>query len=114
MVWLITLFPYARAHGVGSGFHAGPARLAVASGVALALLGALAAFGPGGALERNALVLALLCAAGLAVALLWALWASRRLGSGLTGDTFGAANELVEVAMLALAPFVAHLLSAII
>jgi len=111
MVWLITLFPYARAHGVGSGFHASPARLAVASGVALALLGALAAFGPGGTRERHALVLALLCAAGLAVALLWALWSSRRLGSGLTGDTFGAANELVEVAMLALAPFVAHLVS---
>jgi adenosylcobinamide-GDP ribazoletransferase len=114
MVWLITLFPYARARGAGSGFRGGPARLAVASGVALALLGALAAFGSGGMLGRHALVLALLSAVGLAVALLWALWASRKLGGGLTGDTYGAANELVEVAILALTPFVAQVVSTII
>jgi len=114
MVWLITLFPYVRARGAGSGFGSGPARLAIASGVALALLGALAVFGPGGLLGRHALVLALLSALGLAVALLWALWASRRLGGGLTGDTYGAASELVEVAILALTPFVAQLVSSII
>jgi cobalamin synthase len=32
----------------------------------------------------------------------------------LTGDTYGAANELVEVAILALTPFVAQLVSSII
>jgi cobalamin 5'-phosphate synthase/cobalamin synthase len=114
MVWLITLFPYARARGAGSGFRGDPARLAIASGVALALLGALAAFWSGGMLGRHALVLTLLSALGLAVALLWALWASRRLAGGLTGDTYGAANELVEVAILALTPFVAQLVSSII
>lgn len=114
MVWLITLFPYARARGAGSGFRGDPARLAIASGVALALLGALAAFWCGGMLGRHALVLTLLSALGLAVALLWALWASRRLAGGLTGDTYGAANELVEVAILALTPFVAQLVSSII
>jgi adenosylcobinamide-GDP ribazoletransferase len=114
MVWLITLFPYARARGAGSGFRSGPARLAIASGVALALLGALAAFGSGGMLGWHALVLALLSALGLAVALLWALWASRRLGGGLTGDTYGAASELVEVTILALTPAVAQLVASII
>jgi adenosylcobinamide-GDP ribazoletransferase len=114
MVWLITLFPYARARGAGSGFRSGPVRLASASGVALSLLGALAVIAPGGTLGRHALALAMLGAVGLATALLWALWASRRLGGGLTGDTYGAASELVEVAILALAPLVAQLVSSII
>ncbi len=113
MVWLVTLFPYVRAHGAGSGFRASGARLISASGVALALLAALVAFAPWGTLTQRALVLAMLGASGLAMALLWALWASRRLGGGLTGDTYGAANELVEVAILALAPVVAQLVSSI-
>jgi adenosylcobinamide-GDP ribazoletransferase len=114
MVWLITLFPYVRVHGAGSGFRASGPRLAGATGMALALMAALVAFTPWGALMQRALTLAILGASGLAVALLWALWASRRLGGGLTGDTYGAANELVEVAILALAPVVAQLFKSII
>jgi adenosylcobinamide-GDP ribazoletransferase len=113
MVWLVTLFPYVRAHGAGSGFRASGVRLIGASGMALALLAVLVAFAPLGALPQRALILAILGASGLAVALLWALWANRRLGGGLTGDTYGAANELVEVAILALAPVVAQLASSI-
>ncbi len=113
MVWLVTLFPYVRAHGAGSGFRASGARLISASGMALAPLAALVAFAPWGMPPQRALVLAMLGASGLTVALLWALWASRRLGGGLTGDTYGAANELVEVAILALAPVVAQLVSSI-
>jgi cobalamin 5'-phosphate synthase/cobalamin synthase len=114
MVWLVTLFPYVRAHGAGSGFRASGARLVGASGIALALLAALVAIAPWGTLTQRALILAILGASGLAVALLWALWASRRLGGGLTGDTYGAASELVEVVILALAPVVAQLVSSII
>jgi adenosylcobinamide-GDP ribazoletransferase len=113
MVWLVTLFPYVRAHGAGSGFRASGARLIGASVMAAALLGALMVFAPWGTLTQRALVLTMLGASGLTVALLWALWASRRLGGGLTGDTYGAANELVEVAILALAPVVAQLVSSI-
>jgi adenosylcobinamide-GDP ribazoletransferase len=113
MVGLVTLFPYVRARGAGSGFRASAARLIGASGMALALLAALVAFAPWGTLMQRALILAVLGASGLAVALLWALWASRRLGGGLTGDTYGAANELVEVAILALAPVVAQFVSSI-
>jgi adenosylcobinamide-GDP ribazoletransferase len=114
MVWLVSLFPYVRAHGAGSGFRASGARLIGASGIALALLAVLVAFAPWGTLPQRALAFAILGVSGLGVALLWALWASRRLGGGLTGDTYGAANELVEVAILALAPVVAQLVSSII
>ncbi|HEX3270509.1 MAG TPA: adenosylcobinamide-GDP ribazoletransferase [Ktedonobacterales bacterium] len=114
MVWLVTLFPYVRARGAGSGFRASGVRLIGASGMALALLAALVAFAPQGTLTQRALILATLGVSGLTVALLWGLWASRRLGGGLTGDTYGAANELVEVAILALAPVVAQLVSSMI
>ena len=50
------------------------------------------------------LLAGLLAIVSLGVAVAWAWWASRRLGGGLTGDTYGAANELVELAVLALAP----------
>jgi cobalamin 5'-phosphate synthase/cobalamin synthase len=109
MVWAITLFPYARARGVGSGFRSGPGRLASTCLVAVALLGALVVFAPWEALAQRALTVAALATSGLALALFWALWASRRLGGGLTGDTYGATNELVELAILALAPVVARL-----
>jgi cobalamin 5'-phosphate synthase/cobalamin synthase len=114
MVWLVRLFPYVRAHGAGSGFRASGARLIGATGMALALLAALVALTPWGTLAQRALILAFLSASGLAAALLWAVWASRRLGGGLTGDTYGAVNELVELAVLALAPVVARLIAAIL
>ena len=60
MVWLVTLFPYVRAHGAGSGFRASGARLIGASGMALAPLAALVAFAPWGMLPQRALVLAML------------------------------------------------------
>jgi len=113
MVWVITLFRYARAQGAGLSFHSGPGRLAFTCAMALLLLGALAVFAPWGALvQRLILVVALACA-GVSAALLWALWASRRLGGGVTGDVYGAANELVEVVILALAPAIAQLALAI-
>jgi cobalamin synthase len=50
------------------------------------------------------LTLALIMAAALATTLAFTHWASGRLGGGLTGDTYGAVNELIELAVLALAP----------
>jgi adenosylcobinamide-GDP ribazoletransferase len=113
MVWVITLFRYARAQGAGSRFHSGPARLALTCAMALLLLGALAVLAPWGTLVERAFVLAALASSGLSVALMGALWASRRLGGGVTGDVYGAANELAEVAILALAPAIAQLALAI-
>lgn len=89
MVAALGAFPYVRRQGLGSPFHQGHAKLAtgvaLAAAVAVALLG-----GPAGlALLAGASALALLLGCGM----------SRMLG-GLTGDTYGAINEVVEVAVL--------------
>ena len=92
VVPLIIGFPYARPEGLGQPFHggAGPAQLVAATAVtALALAG----FGAPA-----------LAAAGVALvaALALAIWLHRRLG-GLTGDVYGAAIELAELAFLVMA-----------
>ena len=90
MAAALLLFPYARRGGLGSPFHQGgawpPTLLAAIVAAAAALL--LAGL-PG---------LALLAGVSLlAAAVGWAL--SRALG-GLTGDAYGAINELAETAAL--------------
>jgi cobalamin synthase len=53
----------------------------------------------------SASVLSLLLALVAAVVTAgWTYWASWRLGGGLTGDTYGALNELVSLAVLASLP----------
>ena len=99
MALAIVRYPYARASGAGSAFRARPRHLlwtTLALGFVLALAGSLL---------RLALwpIVALALVAPL-VALGWGWWASRRLGGGLTGDTYGALNELVELAVLLLVP----------
>jgi adenosylcobinamide-GDP ribazoletransferase len=91
----IVLFPYARPEGLGRAFNgqAGPRQLAIST----AIMG-LALAGLGAHLVTAAL------AAGLVVLLL-GLWLRRRLG-GLTGDVYGAAVELAEVAALMVAAVV--------
>jgi len=133
MVYAVARYPYARAAGAGSPFRprAGApslgARLAQATGWVLGLLaialtalvglGALHRRGPSIAfqlagadlhmlLTETLLVLALWLAP-FVVALGWARWAARRLGGGLTGDTYGALNELVELAVLVCVPVAA-------
>lgn len=86
---LIAAFPYARSEGLGSAFEGAPHLRSLAVG-GLALLAALVALG------LSALLGA---AAGLAVALALALRMKRLLG-GLTGDVYGAAVELSELAAL--------------
>jgi adenosylcobinamide-GDP ribazoletransferase len=88
---LIVVFPYARAEGLGRAFNgeAGRVQVAVATGIAVVVVAVL---GPG-------LILPALGAA--AVVAVFAFWLYRRLG-GLTGDVYGAAVELGEVAMLVL------------
>lgn len=89
---LVVLFPYARPEGLGRSFHdgGGARELAVAAALALAILAPL---GPGAAPPA---------AAALAAALVLALLVRRRLG-GLTGDVYGAAIELAELAFLVVA-----------
>jgi adenosylcobinamide-GDP ribazoletransferase len=90
LVAAIAAFPYARAEGVGAGFHeaAWPAqviRAAVIAGVA-----AVALLGIGGLYVM---------AFGAGVALAFGAFAARLLG-GLTGDVYGATVEISEALLL--------------
>ena len=94
MTLLLTVFPYGRQQGIGTAFFAG-GRPWLATALALLSVAAVAWF----MLGVSGLI-ALLAASALA--LLLGIWATRRLGGGLTGDCYGAANEIVEAFSLAL------------
>lgn len=91
MVYAIARFPAARADGLGSSVQGqvSQARLLVVSALVLLCATAIAGFG--------GLVACLLAALG---AHLLGRWWTRDLG-GLTGDTYGACCELVELIALA-------------
>ena len=87
---LLGAFPYVRAQGLGSPFHGGGVKIATT----VAGLSALAAaFLLGGY-------------AGLwiffgAIAMAWLMgWAMAKSLGGLTGDTYGATNEIIEMAVI--------------
>lgn len=90
MVLAIRSFPYARAQGLGSAFHDRATRGAVLAAGVIGLGGSFAFAGIGG--------LALFVGASLVTWLLGS-WIAGLLG-GLTGDTYGALNEVIEVLVL--------------
>ena len=99
VVPLIVFFRYARAEGLGSPFqaHARPAYLA---GTTLLALGAIAGISAATPLFGDtATAIGIAAASALGVALALAGLLDRRLG-GLTGDVYGAAIELTELAVL--------------
>ena len=85
-------FPYAREQGLGTAFQAGAKRWHVAFGVATAAAAGGVFLGIAGLL--------LLCSV-IVVSLMLGRWISVMLG-GMTGDTYGAVNELAEVTVLLL------------
>jgi adenosylcobinamide-GDP ribazoletransferase len=99
VVPLVVFFGYARAEGLGSAFqaHARVAHVAgttiVALGAAIAIAAATPSFGD------TATAIGIAAASALGVALALAGLLDRRLG-GLTGDVYGAAIELTELAVL--------------
>ena len=95
MLLVMECYPYARTEGLGLAFRGTGGRLQLFFGFLCALFASLLAAGIIG--------LVLLLAASLTA---WAAgaWACRRLG-GLTGDVYGAVNEVVETAMLVIAAF---------
>ena len=101
MTLLLTAFPYGRPQGIGAAFAAaGRPWLATGWALLTALIISAAAGGLAGAL---------LLAALSALALLFGWTASRQLGGGLTGDCYGAANEIAETAaLIALAAITPH------
>ena len=94
MTLLLTVFPYGRQQGIGTAFFAGgrpwlATSLAFLSVVAVAWL----MLGVSGLIVLSA---------ATALALLLGFWSTRALGGGLTGDCYGAANEIIEAFSLAL------------
>ena len=112
MVYAVTRYPYARAAGAGAPFRNRDNVQLILATIMMLLLLATSAFVIGSLMRAitGAFVLAaLLLAVALLVLLGWLASASRRLGGGLTGDTYGAACVLVEMAVLVLAPPLAML-----
>ena len=103
VVPLIVFFRYARAEGLGSAFqaHARPAHLAGTTLLALARPSRIGAATPPFGDTATAIGIAAASALGVALALAGLL--DRRLG-GLTGDVYGAAIELAELAVLVSRP----------
>lgn len=94
MTLLLTAFPYGRQQGIGSAF-AQSNRPWLPTGFALlsVTVAAWLLLGPVG-------VAVLIVVSLLAMLLGW--WSARRLGGGLTGDCYGAANEIMEAVSLTL------------
>ncbi|MDE2716042.1 MAG: adenosylcobinamide-GDP ribazoletransferase, partial [Chloroflexota bacterium] len=92
MLCTMAAFPYAREQGLGRAFKDGAKPWHVVFGVATAAVAGGALLGIAG--------LALLGAA-IVVSLGLGRWISGMLG-GMTGDTYGAVNELTEVTVLLL------------
>ena len=93
MVVLLGVFPYVRSQGLGSPFHGGGIKIATT----VAGLSALAA----------SFLLGGFAGLGLffgAMAMAWLLgWAMAKSLGGLTGDTYGATNEIIETTVIIVA-----------
>ena len=90
MLATMTAFPYARDQGMGTAFQADTGRWHI-------VLGLVTSAAAGGLLLGATGLFLLGAAVAVSMALGW--WISRMLG-GMTGDAYGAVNEIVEVAAL--------------
>lgn len=90
MLLTMSLFPYARRAGAGTTLQEGASRWQVIAGLATAALTSGLFLGPGGFILFG---IAAVAALGIG------LWISSLLG-GMTGDAYGAVNEVGEVAIL--------------
>ena len=89
MTLALSVFPYARAQGLGTAFRGvKPLHVVIAGAVTFIVAGV---FGCLAGIILFALV--------TIIAILTGLWVTKLLG-GLTGDTYGATNELCEVIVL--------------
>jgi adenosylcobinamide-GDP ribazoletransferase len=97
MTLALSVFPYTREQGLGTAFRGVSTAHVVIAG-AIALIVAVIFAGISGAI---------LFAIATLVAILTGLWITRLLG-GLTGDIYGAINELSEVIILIAATGIVH------
>ena len=86
------VFPYARAQGLGTAFQDGAGWRQLVLALATAALAGWLLLGSAGFVLLGGVT---------AVALVLGRWFKRLLG-GMTGDTYGATNEVGEVAVLLL------------
>lgn len=93
MLLVMVLFPYVRREGLGTRFFRNRGRWPLIGGLCMTLSASIALTGTWGAVLFV-----------MASAVAWAvgLWAARSLG-GLTGDIYGAVNEIAEASVLVLA-----------
>ena len=92
MLTTMAAFTYVRESGAGTAFQSGAHWWQVAFGLATAAAAGALLLGVGGLL---------LLAAAVAVALAVGWWVTRLIG-GMTGDAYGAVNEVAEVTVLLL------------
>jgi cobalamin 5'-phosphate synthase/cobalamin synthase len=104
MVYAVVRYPYARTTGVGAPFRASRRHFAYALICGATLLVAISIVSGLPPVLVALSQAALAAGAALAVTLGVTAWISGHLGGGLTGDTYGAINECVQVAILALVP----------
>ena len=93
-------FPYAREQGMGTAFQAGASRWHVVIGLVTAAVA-------GGLLLGATGLFVLAAAIAISLALGWRI--SRMLG-GMTGDAYGAVNEVTEVTALLVGLVLVHTL----
>ena len=92
MLSTMAAFTYARQKGMGAAFQAGASRRQIAFALVTAVAASGLLLGPAGLV---------LLAAAVAVSLGLGRWIAGMLG-GMTGDTYGAVNEVAEVTVLLL------------
>ena len=90
MLTTMAAFPYARDQGMGTAFQSGRGWWQVAFGLATAATASTLLIGGAGGI---------LLVAALVVSLAFGRWVRGLLG-GMTGDTYGAVNEIAEVTVL--------------
>jgi adenosylcobinamide-GDP ribazoletransferase len=90
MLATMAAFPYAREQGMGTVFQNGRSWLQVGFGLTTAVVASVLLIGGAGGV---------LLAGALVVSLMFGRWVTGLLG-GMTGDTYGAVNEVVEVTVL--------------
>ena len=93
MLATMAAFPYAREQGMGTVFQNGRSWLQVGFGLTTAVVASVLLIGGAGGI---------LLAGALVLSLMFGRWVTGLLG-GMTGDTYGAVNEVVEVTVLLLA-----------
>ncbi len=90
MLTTMAAFNYVRVQGLGTAFQADTKRWHVAFGLVIAVLAGGALLGVAGLMLLGAVII---------VSLAMGRWISGMLG-GMTGDTYGAVNEVAEVTVL--------------